>query len=277
MNTELSSELCHLLDRGRSGRVCVLTGAGISAESGIPTFRGEEGYWVVGAREYRPQEMATRAAFTQMPREVWRWYLYRRHVCRAADPNPGHFALATLEQALGDRFSLVTQNVDGLHLRAGNTLERTHQVHGNIDFMRAAKGGETELYLMDPSLVLEKHVPMSDEMWAQLTCPDGQRARPHILWFDEYYSEVLYRSTTAMTAAATCDLLLVIGTSGAASLPMHATAEAARAGAAIVNIDPYDNDFAVFARDSPRGYWLQAPAAKTLPHVVEYLAGRELR
>ncbi len=273
MEHPLTPELCRLLDRARTGRVCILTGAGISAESGIPTFRGEEGYWVVGAKEYRPQEMATRAAFIKMPREVWRWYLYRRHVCRRADPNAGHLALAKLEDALNDRFSLVTQNVDGLHLRAGNSQLRTYQVHGNIDFMRAAKDGEYELFEMDPSICLEKHLPMSDEMWAKLVCPNGMRARPHILWFDEYYNETLYRSTAAMTAAAHCNLLIVIGTSGAASLPMHATAEAARAGAAIINIDPYDNDFAVFARDSPRGYWLQAPSAQVLPRIVDYMIG----
>lgn len=271
MENKLVPELCRLLDRGREGRVCIITGAGMSAESGIPTFRGEEGYWVVGSREYRPQEMATRVAFTNMPREVWRWYLYRRHICRAAGPNPGHVALARLEQALGDRFSLVTQNVDGIHLRAGNTLERTYQVHGNIDFMRAANDGVSNLIPMDPELVLDKLAPMTDEMWARLVCPDGQRARPHILWFDEYYNEMLYRSTTAMTAAASCDLLLIIGTSGAASLPMHATAEAARAGAAIVNLDPYDNDFAVFARDSSRGHWVQGKSAIELPAIVDYL------
>src|SRR5262245_34496521 len=100
-------------------KVIVLTGAGVSAESGIPTFRGKEGYWTVGAREYHPQELATHAAFEAMPLEVWAWYLYRRGVCRAAAPNPAHAAIAAIERALGNRFVLVTQNVDGLHLRAG--------------------------------------------------------------------------------------------------------------------------------------------------------------
>src|SRR5690606_10651146 len=111
------------------GRILVLTGAGISAESGIPTFRGEEGYWRIGSRNYYPEELATRAAFSRMPDEIWGWYLYRRSVCRAASPNAGHLALAELERGLverneGDRFLLVTQNIDGLHLRAGNSLAR---------------------------------------------------------------------------------------------------------------------------------------------------------
>ena len=103
------------------GAFVVVTGAGVSAESGIPTFRGQDGYWTVGSRVYHPQELATHAAFRRMPEEVWRWYLYRLGVCRAAEPNPAHVALVELERALGDRFRLVTQNVDGLHLRAGSS------------------------------------------------------------------------------------------------------------------------------------------------------------
>ncbi|HVV49677.1 MAG TPA: Sir2 family NAD-dependent protein deacetylase, partial [Polyangia bacterium] len=102
------------------GPIVFLTGAGISAESGIPTFRGAEGYWRVGSRNYQPTEMAAAAAFARMPEEVWRWYLYRRGVCRAAAPNDAHRALVALERRLGARFLLVTQNVDGLHLRAGS-------------------------------------------------------------------------------------------------------------------------------------------------------------
>ncbi|HTL34091.1 MAG TPA: Sir2 family NAD-dependent protein deacetylase, partial [Kofleriaceae bacterium] len=109
----------------RDGHVLVLTGAGVSAESGIPTFRGKEGYWTVGAREYHPQELATHDAFERMPWEVWAWYLYRRGVCRAAEPNAAHQAIVRWDAALGARFGLITQNVDGLHRRAGSPAERT--------------------------------------------------------------------------------------------------------------------------------------------------------
>ncbi len=119
-----------------SGNLVVLSGAGISAESGIPTFRGKDGYWVVGYREYQPQEMATRAMFGRDPEAVWAWYLYRRGLCRGAAPNRGHRALVDLERLLGDRFRLVTQNVDGLHIRAGNSPARTYQIHGSIDHAR---------------------------------------------------------------------------------------------------------------------------------------------
>src|SRR5512144_3067857 len=124
--------------RARSGNVVALTGAGISAESGIPTFRGAEGYWVVGSRNYMPQEMATRAMFERDPAEVWRWYLYRFGVCKDARPNDGHRALAALERALGDAFALVTQNIDGLHVRAGSSRERTFEIHGDAGLVRCA-------------------------------------------------------------------------------------------------------------------------------------------
>src|SRR5687767_24974 len=118
------------------GKVVVLTGAGVSAESGIPTFRGKEGYWTVGSREYHPQELATHEAFTQMPWDVWAWYLYRRAVCRAASPNAAHEACVRWDAALGARFALITQNVDGLHRRAGSPAERTFPIHGDIGLMR---------------------------------------------------------------------------------------------------------------------------------------------
>src|SRR5690606_13301542 len=120
------------------GPVLFLTGAGISAESGIPTFRGPEGYWRVGSTNYHPHELATFAAYSEMPAVVWGWYLYRRGVCRAASPNPGHAAIVRAENALGDGFHLITQNVDGLHLRGGNSLERPSAIHAMIDFYRCA-------------------------------------------------------------------------------------------------------------------------------------------
>ncbi|NOS74904.1 MAG: RNA polymerase subunit sigma, partial [Methyloglobulus sp.] len=114
--------------------ITVLTGAGVSAESGIPTFRGEEGYWTVGSRNYQPSEIATQAMFQRNPKEVWKWFLYRRGICEDALPNPGHLAIVKMEKLLGSRFRLVTQNVDGLHLRAGSNIDRTYQVHGNLNY-----------------------------------------------------------------------------------------------------------------------------------------------
>lgn len=131
-------QICERAARG-PGLVVALTGAGVSGASGIPTFRGHEGYWTVGSEHYTPQEMATYDMFQRHPEVVWGWYLYRRGICLAAEPNAAHTALVELEQALADRFVLLTQNVDGLHLQAGNSVERTLQVHGNLHCMRCAR------------------------------------------------------------------------------------------------------------------------------------------
>ncbi|MFO0635436.1 MAG: Sir2 family NAD-dependent protein deacetylase [Nannocystaceae bacterium] len=255
------------------GPLVFLTGAGISAESGIPTFRGPEGYWTVGSRHYHPQELATAEAFGRMPREVWRWYLYRRAVCRAAAPNPGHLALVELERRLGDRFVLVTQNVDGLHLRAGNSSERTLQIHGNIDFMRCAAACSTALVPVPDELAArERDTPLSDATFAALRCPRcGRPARPHVLWFDEVYDEPLFRAATALGHARDAALLVVVGTAGATNLPLSIGAAVARAGRPVVDINPEANPFAELAARTG-GAWLRAAAGEALPLLLPLLA-----
>ncbi|NIN34224.1 MAG: RNA polymerase subunit sigma, partial [Gammaproteobacteria bacterium] len=173
------------------GPLTVLTGAGISAESGIPTFRGPEGYWSVDSKNYHPQEMATYAMFRSQPDEVWKWYLYRLSVCRDAKPNPGHLALVELEKILGDQFTLITQNVDNLHLKAGNSLERTLQIHGNVFFMRCTRECQGRIYPLPMTLFpRDKDQDLSEDDRALLSCPDcGEMTRPHVLWFDETYDE----------------------------------------------------------------------------------------
>jgi NAD-dependent deacetylase len=265
-----------LLDRTGPERVVVITGAGMSAESGIPTFRGKEGYWTVGAKEYHPQELATLAAYRKLPREVWHWYLYRRTVCRAAEPNAAHFALAELESRMGDRFTLVSQNVDGLHLIAGNSRERTLEVHGNIDYMRVHEDGSRAVPIPIPDAMpmLGKTDPLTDELWALLRDDRDRPTRPHILWFDEYYDEQLYRAESALQAARECQLVVVIGTSGAAAIPWHATAEALNHGAALLVIDPEQGPFAEHVMQpkmAKRGLWLRGGAVEWVPALVERL------
>merc|ERR1719420_1730347 len=129
----------------RSKNVVLLTGAGISAESGIPTFRGADGFWTIGSENYRPQEMATFEMFDKHPEELWKWYHMRWSICRNASPNPGHFAVAELEQfvrSAGGNFHLITQNIDGLHLDAGSSEATTYQVHGSMRKMRCDESQE---------------------------------------------------------------------------------------------------------------------------------------
>ena len=261
-------ELCERAAR-RPGLVVALTGAGVSAASGIPTFRGQEGYWTVGSEHYTPQEMATFEMFQRHPEAVWGWYLYRRGVCLAAMPNAAHRALVELEQALGERFVLLTQNVDGLHLRAGNSDQRTLQVHGNIHWMRCAREcGQGPLRLPASVTARPAGEPLRDAERPPFCCAHcGGWMRPHVLWFDETYDEERYRFQSALRAAAQAAMLLVIGTSGATTLPMAAAELAARSGAVILNVDPGANPFAPLAR-ATGGMHIAGEAVTHVPAVV---------
>jgi NAD-dependent deacetylase len=268
--TPLPPKLAELLSTVREGPIVALTGAGISAESGIPTFRGAEGYWVVGSRNYMPQEMATHAMFLRRPEEVWRWYLYRFGVCRHAQPNEGHRALVAIERALGDRFALVTQNIDGLHLRAGSSPERTFAIHGEAAWVRCAGGCPGRLPLPDLG-PRDAATPFADADRAALTCPRCRGwLRPHVLWFDEYYDEENYRADSALEAARRAALLLVVGTSGATNLPAQIGELAWRLGTPIVDVNPDDNPFAALA--ARRGVALRGPAGAWLPAIARALA-----
>jgi NAD-dependent deacetylase len=260
--------------REEQGLILVLTGAGISAESGIPTFRGKEGYWVVGSRNYEPQEMATWAMFCRAPEEVWRWYLFRFGVYRDARPNDGHRALVDLEHALGDRFLLVTQNIDGLHRKAGSSPGRTYCIHGDSAWVRCAQECTTELFPM-PDLVVPTRDALPPRVDRQaLSCPRcGGWLRPHVLWFDECYDEKNYRMESTLRATAQASLLLVVGTSGATNLPMQMGQIAFRRGAALVDVDPDENPFAEMAMRSPRGFFARGTACERLPEIVRWLTG----
>lgn len=250
------------------GKLVFLTGAGISAESGIPTFRGPEGFWTQGSRVYHPQELATWSAFSADPHLVWPWYLWRRHRCREAMPNAAHHALVAIEQHLGDQFTLVTQNVDGLHTRAGNTANRTYEIHGNIDYMRCVNGCGPKQPIPDLP-----HISASCSFhpdWAEpLECtPCRAWRRPHVLWFDECYDEATYRFDSTIRAGSEADALIVIGTTGATTLPAHLLQIAQSRSIPIVDINPDDNPFA-HAAERSQGGWLKCPATEGLSILAE--------
>ncbi|MGK5094323.1 Sir2 family NAD-dependent protein deacetylase [Deltaproteobacteria bacterium TL4] len=255
-------------------QVTILTGAGISAESGIPTFRGPEGYWTIESKEYFPEEMATNAMFHRHPVEVWKWYLYRRNVCHQAQPNPGHKAIERLEQLLGDRFKLITQNVDGLHLRAGNRMERTYQIHGNINFMRCSQECTSAIYPLPSEIPYQPHVlEMTGPLMEVLSCPQcGAMTRPHVLWFDEYYNEEHFRFESALLTAQNTDVLLIIGTSGATTLPNRVVSTVANQGGFIVDVNSDNDPFSKVALQSG-GIYLKHPSGQVLPQLVDCLSG----
>lgn len=269
------ARLLSLLEAAKQGRglILVLTGAGISAESGIPTFRGPEGYWKVGSRNYFPEELATRAAFLQMPEEIWAWYLWRRGVCSAAEPNAAHRALVELEAHLGERFLLVTQNVDGLHRRAGSSKERTYEIHGRIDEMRCFLECSPALLPVPAAIPLAwaKDRRLDEDELALLRCPScGGRMRPHVLWFDESYDEERYHLMTVRALAARSALVVIAGTSAQTNLPWQVVSLAERAGATIIDINLEDNPFGDIASRS--GGVVRAPAARPLARIAEILS-----
>lgn len=245
-----------------------MTGAGISAESGIPTFRGEEGYWTVGSKVYQPSELATYAAFSRMPDDIWRWYLHRRDVCRQAEPNAAHHALVTLDRALGESFRLVTQNVDGLHLRAGSTPARTYQIHGNINLFRCSNGCSRGSWPL----------PDGDVDPQRILCPSCHtQGRPHVLWFDEYYDEPNFRLESTLAAARAATLVITIGTSASTNLPWRVVEIAVSNGATFIDVNAADNPFAEIARAADSGAAYTGAATEIVPDLVgEILAARDI-
>jgi NAD-dependent deacetylase len=208
-----------LIEALRSSRhVCVLTGSGISAESGVPTFReAQTGLW----EKFDSQELATPAAFLRDPELVWNWYRWRRDLVARAEPNAGHLALVQLASHVNE-FTLITQNVDGLHQRAGS--DNVIEFHGNI---------------FDDRCIVEGCIveDVSHEAGGVPTCPGcGGNLRPGVVWFGEAIPEQTLHK--AMAAAADCDLFFSIGTSSLV-WPAAGLAEPARAsGARIVEINP---------------------------------------
>ena len=172
----------------------VITGAGISAESGIPTFRGDEGLW----KQYRAEELATPYAFERDPKTVWEWYDWRRGIIAKTKPNPGHYAIKTMEEIF-DYFGLITQNVDGLHDRTG--IKNMVEIHGNLWRARCLRDGRVSM-LMDVPL---KEIPP--------LCTCGGLLRPDVVWFGE--SIPTYGIQKSYQLMEQCDTLIVAGTSGA--------------------------------------------------------------
>jgi NAD-dependent deacetylase len=258
--------------KDEEGSVCFLTGAGVSAESGIRTFRGKDGYWTVGSDVYTPQEMATNRMFSRKPEECWKWYLMRFLICREAEPNEGHKAITKAEEILGNRFSLVTQNIDGLHLRAGSSFYNCYQIHGSINHMRCAKGCCQDLFPLPEECNIINETEEFESVRDLLKCPKcGRMSRPHVLWFDEYYTEIHYRADSAVKTAYESDLLIVAGTTITTTLPSIIIEHFCDYGKPIINIDIEEGRGADLAIISNGGGFIKAPSAEVMPELIKYL------
>lgn len=233
------------LDLTRDSYVTVLTGAGVSAESGVPTFRGKDGLW----KNYRAEELATPQAFADDPGLVWEWYDWRRGIIAGKEPNPAHYAITEIE-TLFDRFLLITQNVDGLHRRAGT--KHLVELHGYIFGVRCVAEGRTTENLDVPLTSIPPR------------CACGALLRPDIVWFGEALPE--HALTSALEASRACDVMFVVGTSAvvqpAASMPLLAK----QAGAFVMEINPDPTPISPYVDVT-----LQGEAGKIMPEVAATL------
>jgi NAD-dependent deacetylase len=224
-------------------RITVLTGAGVSAESGIPTFRDFlTGLW----ENYEPEDLATEEAFRRNPQLVWDWYKMRREAVERALPNPGHVALAQLQQRC-PRSVLITQNVDGLHAMAGSP--EPLELHGNIHRAKCLEGCSGKRF--QAAAVENPRCP---------AC--GAWLRPDVVWFGEFLPEEVLRKATQ--ASRECDVFLCVGTSAlvhpAASLPL----EALSAGAVLIEVNPSRTPISEMAT-----FALAGTSARILPELLD--------
>ena len=227
----------------RAKTVVVITGAGISAESGVPTFRGANGLW----RRYRAEDLATPHAFGRNPLLVWEWYDWRRRLISDKEPNPGHAAIAAME-ALFEEFLLITQNVDGLHRKAGS--RKLIEVHGNLWRVRCMAEGR---------VFPNNEVPLRE---IPPRCECGALLRPDVVWFGESLSEK--DLADSYTALRECDCLMVVGTSAVVQPVASFPGIARNGGAFIVEINVQPTPISGWVDESILG-----KSGQVLPQLVE--------
>jgi NAD-dependent deacetylase len=236
-------------------RVLVITGAGVSAESGIPTFRGKDGYW----RNLDPAKLATPEAFARDPELVWEWYRERRQRICNAQPNAAHAAIAKLARH-ADEFLLVTQNVDDLHARAGIPKEKMVQIHGDIFVTRCSRCD------------FERHEHEQEQEQEQEgvgvpRCPECDALmRPGVVWFGEQLPwDELQRAENYLDRG-TCDLVIVAGTTATFGYIIDLALRASGDGGELIEVNPEETPLSQFATRLVR-----EPAAIAMPRIVDRL------
>jgi NAD-dependent deacetylase len=237
-------------------RVFVLTGAGVSAESGIPTFRGKDGYW----RNLDPTKLATPEAFARDPQLVWDWYRERRQRIRNAQPNAAHEAIARLAQCT-DEFLLVTQNVDDLHARAGVQTEKMVQIHGDI-FVSRCSGCDFERH--DHEHEHEDAIPRCSQCAALM--------RPGVVWFGEQLPWNELERVEDFLDCGVCDVVIVAGTTATFGYIIDWALRGSRNRGELIEVNPEETPLSRFATRLVR-----EPAAIALPQIVEELIAEQLR
>jgi len=253
-------------------KISFLVGAGLSAESGIPTFRGKDGYWVSGSKNYKAEEIGTFRMFNLAPKEVWKWFLYRKSVTEKAKPNQSHLLLKEIEDKIGAQFALISQNVDSLHRKAGNSEDRTFLIHGDFDFVRCGDECSRELYPFpkEINLIDRNKDIITESDWKALRCPKCEKdLRPHVLWFDEYYDEKYFKRDSVLKISKHTGILFIIGTSGATSLPQIVAENVLAKGGMIVDVNIEDNYFSGLLKNKKKGIIVRQKSSPFLKELNE--------
>ncbi|MFP3592636.1 SIR2 family NAD-dependent protein deacylase [Chryseobacterium sp. SIMBA_038] len=270
MKTQLEDIIQQVYKKEKRNLFTFLTGAGISSDSGIPTYRGTDGIWVKGTQFHKPEEFGTFKYFKEHPEEVLQYSLFRKKMFEDVEPNQSHFELAEIENILQDRFHLLTQNIDNLHRRAGT--QRIYEVHGNNRELKCSNGCKEIINL--PEEIKGKNI---DEDLTQrdielLTCKIcGHWMRPNILWFDEYYDEKAHKKFSSLKVAKNSGVLFIVGTSGATSLPIAIAETALKYGATIVDINTEDNNFTELIKDKKNKLIIREKSTDVLKVIKEII------
>jgi NAD-dependent deacetylase len=242
-------------------RVFVITGAGVSAESGIPTFRGKDGYW----RNFDPSKLATPEAFEKNPKLVWEWYRERRHRIWNAQSNAAHAAIADLAQH-ADEFLLVTQNVDDLHARAGLPKEKMVQIHGNIFLTRCSR---CDFGFTERKHEHEQEQEEEEENVVPRCSKCGALMRPGVVWFGEQLPLTELRRVEDYLICGSCDIVIVAGTTATFGYIVDWALRARSSGGELIEVNPEETPLSRFATRLVR-----EPAAIALPRIVNAVTSR---
>lgn len=247
-----------------------LTGAGISAESGIPTYRGIDGIWVKGTKFHKPEEFGTFRYFSENPEEVWQYSLFRKKMFESVKPNKSHFELVEIENILQDRFSLITQNIDNLHKHAGTN--RVYEIHGNNREIKCSNGCKEIINLPDEIKGKDIDEDLTEREIELLKCKEcGNWMRPNILWFDEYYDEKTNKKFSSLKIAKNSGILFVIGTSGATNLPKAIAETTLKYGGTIVDINTEDNQFTKLIKEKKNKIIIRETSTEALETIKEII------
>lgn len=270
MKEQLAKIIKEVYSKKNRNLFTFLTGAGISADSGIPTYRGVDGIWVKGTKFHKPEEFGTFKYFKENPEEVWQYSLFRKKMFENAHANESHEEIVEIENLLQDRFQLITQNIDNLHRRAGT--ERIYEIHGKAREIKCSNGckaiedlpAEIEGKDIDEDLT-EKDIEL-------LKCKEcGGWMRPNILWFDERYDEKTNKKFSSLKMAKNSGLLFIVGTSGATNLPMAIAETTLKYGGTIVDINTEDNLFTELIKDKKNKIIIRETSTEALKIIRELL------